>query len=190
MNRELKKIISDDIFRYFGKKKLSLLESLLLSRREVALYCSMIHRKAHFYSNSSKKISALFYRFKLNHVSRKHFFQIPYTVKIGRGFCIVHFGRIIIAPQVTIGNNCNIFTGVTIGSTARGIRAGVPKVGNDVWIGPNAVLVGKIVIGNDVLIAANAYVNFDVPDHSIVLGNPGKIISKEYATDGYICRKV
>ena len=37
------------------------------------------------------------------------------------------------------------------------------------------------------LIAPGAYVNFNVPAHSIVLGNPGKIIHKEYATEGYIC---
>ena len=54
------------------------------------------------------------------------------------------------------------------------------------WIGPNATIVGKIKVGNDVLIGANSYVNFDVPDHSIVIGNPGKIISKENATEDYI----
>ena len=67
---------------------------------------------------------------------------------------------------------------------------GVPKIGNEVWIGPNAVIVGKVTIGDDVLIAANAYINFDVPDHSIVIGNPGKIIARESATEGYICQKV
>lgn len=45
-------------------------------------------------------------------------------------------------------------------------------------------------IGDDVLIAPNAYVNFDVPSHSVVVGNPGKIISRENATEGYITYKV
>lgn len=45
---------------------------------------------------------------------------------------------------------------------------------------------GKIKIGNDVLIAPNAYVNFDVPDHSVVVGNPGKVYHRENATEGYI----
>lgn len=53
-------------------------------------------------------------------------------------------------------------------------------------MGANAVIVGNIRIGNDVLIAPGAYVNFDVPSHSIVLGNPAKIISRENATEGYI----
>lgn len=66
---------------------------------------------------------------------------------------------------------------------------GVPTIGNDVWIGPNAVIVGKINIGDNVLIAANSYVNFDVPSNSIVIGNPGRIIPSAKATEGYICQK-
>ena len=54
------------------------------------------------------------------------------------------------------------------------------------WVGINAVVVGKIVIGDDVLIAPGAYVNCDVPSHSIVLGNPCRIIPRENATAGYI----
>lgn len=54
----------------------------------------------------------------------------------------------------------------------------------------NAVVVGGVVIGNDVLIAPNAFVNFDVPDGAIVLGNPGKIILKDKASEKYIVYKV
>lgn len=80
--------------------------------------------------------------------------------------------------------------GVTIGKTNRGNRQGVPIIGNDVWIGTNAVLVGKIKIGNDVLIAPNSYVNIDIPDHSIVIGNPCKIINQMNATEGYITNRI
>lgn len=58
------------------------------------------------------------------------------------------------------------------------------------WIGTNAVIVGNITIGSDVLIAPLAYVNFDVPDHSIVIGNPARIISRDNATAGYIQNRV
>ena len=58
------------------------------------------------------------------------------------------------------------------------------------WIGTNAVVVGNIRIGNDVLIAPLSFVNFDVPDHSIVIGNPARIIARENATAGYIENKV
>ena len=59
-------------------------------------------------------------------------------------------------------------------------------MGNNVFIGINATVVGKISIGNDVLIAPNSYVNVDVPSHSVVIGNPGTIHSKENATYGYV----
>ena len=50
----------------------------------------------------------------------------------------------------------------------------------------NATIVGKVVIGDDVLIAPNAFVNCDVPSHSIVIGNPSQIHHKDFATQGYI----
>ena len=65
---------------------------------------------------------------------------------------------------------------------------GAPTIGNSVWIGTNAVVVGKITIGDDVLIAPNSYVNCDIPEHSIVIGNPCRIIPKESATGDYINR--
>ena len=89
-----------------------------------------------------------------------------------------------------IGKNCNIAQGVTIGQQNRGKKAGYPTIGNEVWIGTNAVIVGNIHIGNNVLIAPNSYVNFDVPDNSIVIGNPAQVISNDEATKDYINNKI
>ena len=80
----------------------------------------------------------------------------------------------------------NIATGVTIGRENRGPRTGAPTIGDNCWIGTNAVIVGNIHVGEDVLIAPLSFVNFDVPAHSIVIGNPAKIIHRENATEGYI----
>ena len=112
--------------------------------------------------------------------------NISWRVKIGKGFYIGHIGTVVINSSVIIGKNVNIATEVTIGQENRGKRKGVPILGDNVWIGTNAVIVGNIKIGSDVLIAPLTYVNFDVPDHSIVIGNPGKIIHKDNATTGYI----
>lgn len=54
----------------------------------------------------------------------------------------------------------------------------------------NAVIVGNITIGDDVLIAANSFVNFDVPSHSIVIGNPGTVHNKPNATLDYIANRI
>lgn len=106
--------------------------------------------------------------------------------KVGRGLYINHFGRVIINSAAVLGNNITIGTGVTVGQTNRGKKKGAPVIADNVWIGTNAVVVGSVNIGTDVMIAPNAFVNFDVPPHSIVVGNPAKIISREGATDGYI----
>ena len=92
--------------------------------------------------------------------------------------------------KVKIGKNCNIMHGVTIAQANRGKHVGVPEIGNEVWIGTNAVIVGKIKVGNNVLIAPNVYLNTDVPDNSVVVGNPAQIISKLNATEDYINHKV
>ena len=129
-------------------------------------------------------------KFFLRNCSHRFSIQIPYDTTIGEGLYIGHFGTIIINNLATIGKNCNLAPGVTIGQANRGQREGVPVLGDSVWIGVNAVIVGKVLIGNDVLIAPGAYVNVDVPDHSIVMGNPAIIKPKENATSGYVENKV
>lgn len=79
-----------------------------------------------------------------------------------------------------------ISKGVTIGQENRGKRKGTPCIGNNVWIGVNATIVGNVVIGNDVLIAPNTYINCDIPDHSIVFGNPCIVKHADDATKDYI----
>ncbi len=123
-------------------------------------------------------------RWMLRRYTYKFGFQIG--GKIGEGLYIGHFGTVIVSVNAVIGRYCNIGPGVTIGASRRGERKGAPVLGDFVWVGTNAVLVGAISIGSDVLIAPGAYVNFDVPDHSIVMGNPGKIIPREHATEGHI----
>lgn len=86
--------------------------------------------------------------------------RLPASAKIGAGLYIGYFGPIIIHPQTQIGDNCNLSQGVTIGIVQRGKRAGVPRLGNRVYIGPNAVIMGDITIGNDVAIGGYKSVIF------------------------------
>ena len=124
-------------------------------------------------------------KFLLRRLMYRYGFQIPVGCEIGPGLFIGHFGTLVISVNAKIGMNCNLAHNVTIGA-ARGKRAGAPSLGNRVWVGTGAVLVGNISIGSDVLIAPNAYVNFDVPDHSVVVGNPGTITAKNNPTKDYI----
>ena len=184
MNSKAREFIKSDMFRYYAGSKISLKNKLMLP---LQIKYTIILRKAQF---SHKELTRKYFRFRLMLISRKSMIQIPVEANIGTGFYIAHFGRIIIHPHVVMGENINIATGVTIGQTNRGARQGTPTIGNKVWIGTNAVIVGKITIGDDVLIAPNAYVNFDVPSHAIVLGNPAKFYLRDNATEDYIDRMV
>lgn len=144
----------------------------------------LCYRKAS--AHGSKSIIGVYYRIKLKRLSEKSGIQIPTACKIGKGLFLAHNGSIIINPNVVMGDNINLSPGVTIGKTNRGDSKGTPSIGNRVWFGTNSVIVGGITIGDDVLIAPGAYVNFDVPSHCIVLGNPGVIHHKDNATEGYI----
>ena len=106
--------------------------------------------------------------------------------EIGYGFYVGHPYGITINPKAVIGNNVNVHKGVTIGQENRGERKGTPHIGNRVWIGVNSTIVGNIVVGDDVLIAPNTYINCDIPDHSIVFGNPCIIKHADKATNEYI----
>ncbi|MGL5426698.1 MAG: hypothetical protein ACRDAS_02180, partial [Cetobacterium sp.] len=73
-------------------------------------------------------------------------FQISLKTKIGKGLNINHRGTIVINPFAELGDNINLHPGINIGQENRGKRKGAPKIGNKVWIGTNACIVGKIII--------------------------------------------
>ena len=112
------------------------------------------------------------------------------SINVGPGLYIGHAHNINVSPLANIGKNRNLNKGCTIGRENRGKRIGAPTLGDGVWVGLNSMVVGNIHVGNDALIAPNAYVNFDVPEHSIVIGNPTKIIKKENATNSYITMRI
>ena len=103
--------------------------------------------------------------------------SIPPTTEIGAGLYFSHFGPTIINSEVKIGLNCNFSQGVTVGVVRGGGRAGVPTIGNRVYIGPNAILIGNITIGDDAAIGAGAVVVESVPPRGVVVGNPARVIS-------------
>lgn len=175
---------SKDLYRYYGEKGESFAQRLL---RPVELKYIALFRKAY---NCRFKPLKLYYTVRLKLMSYKTHIQIPARTEIDEGFYIGHSGRLIINPEAKLGKNINLSTGVTIGYENRGKRKGAPTLKGNCWVGTNSVIVGNVTIGEDVLIAPLTFVNFDVPPHSIVIGNPAKIISKPNATEDYVCNKV
>lgn len=111
--------------------------------------------------------------------------SIPASAQIGHSFYIGHFGGIILNANTQIGNNCNISQGVTIGVSGIEEKRGVPIIGNNVYIGANSVLAGKIIINDDVLIGGCSLVNTNVDSNSVMLGVPAVKVSSK-SSKGYI----
>lgn len=84
---------------------------------------------------------------------------------------------IVIGKMVIIGTGCKIYQNVTIGSKDE-LGNSYPKIGNNVTIYASSILVGDITIGNNVTIGAGTFVNADVPDNAIAVGNPMKVIHR------------
>lgn len=120
---------------------------------------------------------------------RHHMFKlgiiIPYGTSLGPGFYIGHFGNIIVNGHCRIGRNCNLSPGVTLGQANRGRAKGYPVIGDNVYIGPGAKVIGAVTVGNNVAIGANAVVTHDVPDNAVVAGIPAKVISYS-GSAGYV----
>lgn len=98
--------------------------------------------------------------------------------RIGPGLYIGHFGGIIIGP-VEIGRDCNIAHQVTMGQRADGV-AGVPIIGNKVWVGVGAVIFGNVRVGDGATIGPYTVVSRSLPPKVLVMGNPMRVVRKDY----------
>jgi len=103
--------------------------------------------------------------------------QISHGTRIGGGLYIPHTGGIVINPAAKIGERCYLAHNVTIGKVHAGEKAGVPEIGDDVFLGVGSVILGNIRIGNNVAIGANSVVVSDIPDNCFAAGAPAKVVS-------------
>lgn len=110
------------------------------------------------------------------HLSLQLGFQIGPNV-FGPGLSIPHFGNIVVNPLVRVGENCRIHTGVNIGASGGSDK--VPKIGNNVYIGPGAILFGDISIADNVMVGANSTVTKSFLTPGVVIAGSPAIIIKE-----------
>ncbi|MFS0620664.1 serine acetyltransferase [Priestia megaterium] len=173
--------IKDDLFRIEGRTDLKLfIKHYILNHGFRFLVWWRTYQK------SSNILVKNICRLKLKQIEVKAGIEIPLTCSIGRGFMLTHAYGITCNSKVKIGHNVTILKGATIGQVKYGKRTGVPTIGNNVYIGLNSTIVGNITVGNNVLIAANTFVDLNVPDHSLCIGNPCKIIPKENPIYGHV----
>jgi serine O-acetyltransferase len=118
----------------------------------------------------------------LHRYIRNHYgIELSWRAKIGRRFHIGHQHAIVIHQWATIGDDCTVRQGVTLGVGAEFSPESAPVLGNRVDIGAGAMIIGKVRIGDDVRIGPNAVVMHDVPSNTSVIAPPARYLPRPAA---------
>ncbi len=128
----------------------------------------------------------IFHLFKyLSVVLCKIFFQEQSV--IGKNIRLSNKGNIIVGVE-QIGDNCVIHHNVTFGLhlTDNENFKGNPKVGDQVWIGPDTIIHGNIKIGNGTTILGGTVLTKTIPDNCVVGGNPAKLLCRDFDNTGLL----
>ena len=108
--------------------------------------------------------------------------RLELSADIGPGLYIGHFGAIRVG-RCRIGANCSI------GRLTNIVPAGAgpgPVIGDRVWIGAHAQIVGSYRIGSSVTVSAGSVVQRDLPDKALCLGNPARVVMPKYDNSGFL----
>lgn len=180
--KETKEYIIHDVYRNMGSYSSKLVLKEVFNRSSTVGL--LIHfRICHYFAEMKKKNILQFMMHGMIYLRYKHLqercgIELNQHTKIGYGLRLPHKGTIVIHVKAQIGNNCEIMQGVTIGNNIMKSRNGVAKIGDEVLICAGAKIIGDVNIGNVVIIGANAVVNRDVAEHTIVGGIPAKVLGK------------
>nr|WP_315203237.1 DapH/DapD/GlmU-related protein [uncultured Albidiferax sp.] len=163
-------ILKKDLIANFG----SFRGTILVILYRLANICS-VNRKNNLFMKIFCTPYLIFYRL----ISELFLnFEIQAGTSIGEGLIIDHGFNIVINKNSTLGRNCRLRHGVTIGCNVMkdGSQGPSPRIGDNVEFGANCSVVGNVVIGNNCRIAANSLVLNDVPDGATVMGVPAVVI--------------
>jgi len=110
-------------------------------------------------------------RMRVKRLGERLGFECPRNV-FGPGLSIAHPGLLVVNDMTVVGSRCRIHQGVTLGGTGEG----APRIGDDVFIGPNALVIGPVSVGDRAYIYPGAVVTKDVADGEAVAGVPARVI--------------
>lgn len=146
-------------------------EQVNIHIRGVVALLYFLHNDAYFRSLFYYRIGAMASFLISWYRPGDKYFVISKTLKMKGGFLLAHPYATILNAEF-IGGNFSCRNCTTVGAKSNGR----PRIGNNVTLGANVVIIGDICIGNNVIVGAGSVVVKDVPDNCIVAGNPAKII--------------
>jgi len=133
----------------------------------------MAHRLAHWFHGTGVPVVPLL----ISQFSRTFTgIEIHPGAKIGRRFFIDHGSGVVVGETAEIGDDVLLYQGVTLGGTGKEKGKRHPTLGNHVVVGSGAKILGNIHIGDHVKVGAGSVVVKPVPDHSTVVGVPGRVV--------------
>jgi serine O-acetyltransferase len=114
--------------------------------------------------------------------------DFPWRTEIDGGLALTHGRGMVVHQGVKIGKNVTLFHGVTLGRRDKILTNGerlteYPVIEDDVWVGPNAIIVGGVIIGRGSRIAGGSFVTDNVAPFSTILGNPATIVNRNCIPD-------
>lgn len=138
-------------------------------------YIKLLRYKDYYLSKGGEisRLIAKYYEIRLHKLGTEIGFYIPSDV-FGEGLYIPHIGSVVVNPNAKVGKNCQINNNVVIGQ----VNGYAPTIGDNVYIGPGAVVSGNIFIADNVWIGANAVVTKSIVDEgALVAGVPATIVA-------------
>lgn len=140
------------------------LRAIIRHRRAQWFYKHKMYFIAEFISKRTRKLTGI---------------EIHPAAKIGRRLVIDHGMGVVIGETAEIGNDCTIYQGVTLGGTGKDTGKRHPTIGNNVFIGSGAKILGPFKVGDNSRIAANAVVLEEVPPNSTAVGVPARVVKRD-----------
>jgi serine O-acetyltransferase len=183
--RVFAEVVASDLHRYFNGATPRLFLKAL--RREPGFRFTLLLRLCRFLREGGVLLLVFypFAKFLFNRLSIRFLVMVDPFTEIGPGLYLGHPFMIVINSKAKIGANCSISHEVTLGRASRGTQEGYPTIGDGVYIGPGAKLVGNVTVGDGAAIGANAVVTKNVPSRGVAVGVPARVISYK-GSEGYV----
>ena len=175
---EVKQAILCDWNRYSDYQKES--NTLLFVMKHPGAKLTKTYRWMRYYKEHGNKVMFFLYRLLYHRQCQKAGCDIPARVFLGSGLCLPHPRGIVINSQTIVGENVTILGNVVIEKTEKG----TPQIGNNVYIGANAVIIGSVKVEDDCVVGAGAVVTHHVAKKQTVVGNPAREIKRKYTKCG------